>query len=85
MPTTPLRQQPTSAARATGPRRWKMWVLLTCAIYPLILVIVTVTDPWVHDLPAAVRFLIVVPIMTATVVWSVLPQIQRRFRSWLSR
>jgi antibiotic biosynthesis monooxygenase (ABM) superfamily enzyme len=83
MTTTPLREQPT--VRATGPRRWKMWVLLTCAIYPLILVLVTVTDPLVHALPAVLRFLIVVPIMTSTVVWGVLPQIHRRFGRWLSR
>ncbi|TWF77532.1 hypothetical protein FHX44_113444 [Pseudonocardia hierapolitana] len=81
MPTTPLREQPTS----TAPRRWKMWVLLTCAIYPLILVIVTLTDPVVHELPAAVRFIVVVPIMTATVVWGVLPRIQRWFGRWLTR
>jgi antibiotic biosynthesis monooxygenase (ABM) superfamily enzyme len=79
MPTTPLREQPAPPTRTTGPRRWKMWVLLTCAIYPLILVIVTLTDPLVHALPPAVRFLVVVPIMTSCVVWGVLPQIQRRF------
>jgi antibiotic biosynthesis monooxygenase (ABM) superfamily enzyme len=85
MPITATHQQPTSTPRKAGPRRWKMWVLLTCAIYPLILVIVSLTDPFVHALPAPVRFLVVVPIMTSTVVWGVLPQIQRRFRDWLSR
>jgi antibiotic biosynthesis monooxygenase (ABM) superfamily enzyme len=74
-----------ATARATGPRRWKMWVLLTCTIYPLILVIVTVTDPFVHALPAPLRFLAVVPLMTASVVWAVLPQIQRWFGRWLTR
>jgi antibiotic biosynthesis monooxygenase (ABM) superfamily enzyme len=78
---TSLRDRPTSA----GPRRWKMWVLLTCSIYPLILVIVTLTDPFVQALPAAARFLIVVPLMTASVVWGVLPQIQRWFGRWLTR
>jgi antibiotic biosynthesis monooxygenase (ABM) superfamily enzyme len=85
MPTTPLREQPAPPTPTAGPRRWKMWMLLTCAIYPLILFIVTLTDPLVHALPAAVRFLVVVPIMTATVVWGVLPQIQRRFGRWLAR
>jgi antibiotic biosynthesis monooxygenase (ABM) superfamily enzyme len=86
MPTTStsLREQP-PATRSPGPRRWKMWALLTCAIYPLILLIVTLTDPLTHALPAAARFLVVVPIMTASVVWGVLPQIQRRFGRWLTR
>lgn len=83
--TTSLRQEPATAARTTAPRRWKMWILLTCAIYPLILLIVTLTDPFVRELPAPVRFLVVVPLMTATVVWVVLPQLQRRFGRWLAR
>jgi antibiotic biosynthesis monooxygenase (ABM) superfamily enzyme len=78
--TTATREQP-----ATRPRRWKMWTLLTCAIYPLLLVIVTVTDPLVHTLPAPARFLVVVPLMTASVVWGVLPLIQRRFGRWVNR
>jgi antibiotic biosynthesis monooxygenase (ABM) superfamily enzyme len=83
--TNSVHERPTPAARTTGPRRWKMWVLLTCTIYPLLLVIVTVTDPFVHSLPAPVRFFAVVPLMTASVVWGVLPQIQRRFGGWLAR
>jgi antibiotic biosynthesis monooxygenase (ABM) superfamily enzyme len=82
--TTSVPERP-ATARATGPRRWKMWVLLTCTIYPLILVIVTVTDPFVRELPAPLRFLAVVPLMTASVVWAVLPQIQRWFGRWLTR
>jgi antibiotic biosynthesis monooxygenase (ABM) superfamily enzyme len=82
--TTSVPERP-ATARATGPRRWKMWVLLTWTIYPLILVIVTVTDPFVHALPAPLRFLAVVPLMTASVVWAVLPQIQRWFGRWLTR
>jgi antibiotic biosynthesis monooxygenase (ABM) superfamily enzyme len=62
-----------------------MWVLLTCAIYPLLLLISTITDPLVHTLPPAARFLVVVPLMTASVVWVVLPQIQRLFGRWLTR
>jgi antibiotic biosynthesis monooxygenase (ABM) superfamily enzyme len=62
-----------------------MWVLLTCAIYPLLLVIVTLTDPLVHVLPAPVRYLVVVPLMTASVVWGVLPRLHRWFGRWLAR
>jgi antibiotic biosynthesis monooxygenase (ABM) superfamily enzyme len=62
-----------------------MWMLLTCSIYPLILFIVTLTDPFVHAFPAPARFLVVVPLMTASVVWGVLPQIQRWFGRWLTR
>jgi antibiotic biosynthesis monooxygenase (ABM) superfamily enzyme len=58
-----------------------MWTLLTCSIYPLILFIVTLTDPFVRTFPAPARFLVVVPLVTASVVWGVLPQIQR----WLAR
>jgi antibiotic biosynthesis monooxygenase (ABM) superfamily enzyme len=62
-----------------------MWLLLTAAIYPLILLIATLTNPLVGSLPPAVRFLVIVPIMTGTVVWLVLPQIHRRFGRWLAR
>lgn len=62
-----------------------MWVLLTCAVYPLILFLVTLTDPLLNALPVATRFLVVVPIVTATMVWAVLPQIHRRFGRWLTR
>jgi antibiotic biosynthesis monooxygenase (ABM) superfamily enzyme len=85
--TSPIASAPTPAARtvATRPRRWKMWVLLTCTIYPLLLLIATLTDPLVHALPPAARFLVVVPLMTASVVWFVLPQIHRVFGPWLTR
>lgn len=62
-----------------------MWVLLTSAIYPLILLIATLIDPLVRPLPPAVRFLVVVPIMTAMMVWVVLPWLHRRFGRWLAR
>jgi antibiotic biosynthesis monooxygenase (ABM) superfamily enzyme len=83
VPTTSLTAP--SAPRTTGPRRWKTWLLLTSAIYPLLLLIVSVTDPLVGALPPPVRFLVVVPLMTASVVWVVLPQIQRRFGRWVGR
>lgn len=62
-----------------------MWVLLTCAIYPLLLTLLTVTEPLLRGLPAAVRLLVVVPLMSSTVVWVVLPQIHRWFGRWLRR
>ncbi|HLU57187.1 MAG TPA: hypothetical protein VKZ81_17150 [Pseudonocardia sp.] len=77
---TPVRERPTS----TAPRRWKMWVLLTLAIYPLILLLVTLTNPLLAGLPTAVRFLVVVPLMSSTVVWVVIPQIHRWFGRWLT-
>ena len=68
-------------------------MLLTCAIYPLILLMTSPSATYLHALPPAVparsfgqnvvhgtlRLLVVVPLTTASITWGVLPQIQRRF------
>jgi antibiotic biosynthesis monooxygenase (ABM) superfamily enzyme len=61
-----------------------MWLLLTCAIYPLLLLVATLTDPLLRTQPAGIRFLVIVPIVSAAVVWGVLPFIHRHFGRWLA-
>lgn len=75
------RQAPTPRA----PRRWKLWLLLTIGVYPIITTLDTVADPVLHHLVRALHFALVVPVMVAVMVWGVIPLIHRIFGAWLTR
>ncbi len=70
---------------APRPVRWKLWLLMVCGIYPIITLLVSMAEPLLRHLPMPLRFAVVVPIMVAVMVWLVLPQLQRRFGTWLTR
>lgn len=68
-----------------APRRWKVWLLTVCGIYPVLTVMVTVLNPLMSELPPAARLAVIVPAAVASMVWVITPALTRRFRGWLSR
>jgi hypothetical protein len=68
-----------------APRRWKLWLLVTLGVYPIITALDTAADPILRHLVRAAHFAVVVPIMVAVMVWGVIPLIHRCFGAWLRR
>lgn len=66
-------------------RRWKLWLLTVCAIYPTIVLLGLATNPVLEDLYLPVRLAVLVPAAAAAMVWQINPRLQRRFGTWLTR
>jgi antibiotic biosynthesis monooxygenase (ABM) superfamily enzyme len=75
----------TQMVRRAQPVRWKLWLLMVAALYPLITVGVALAAPVLQRLPLAGRFAVIVPVMVALMVWVVVPLLHRLFGSWLLR
>ncbi|GIF15671.1 hypothetical protein FHX34_106244 [Actinoplanes teichomyceticus] len=77
-----LRLDPTVPAAV---RRWKLWLLTVCAIYPTIVLLGLATNPVLEDLYLPVRLAVLVPAAAAAMVWQINPRLQRHFGAWLTR
>ncbi|MET3642696.1 antibiotic biosynthesis monooxygenase (ABM) superfamily enzyme [Prescottella equi] len=66
-------------------RRWKLWLLTVCAIYPTIVLLGLATNPVLEDVYLPVRLAVLVPAAAAAMVWQINPRLQRHFGAWLSR
>ncbi|MEU2020800.1 hypothetical protein ABZ565_01275 [Streptomyces sp. NPDC016469] len=90
-----LRKQSRNAFANAGPRsgptvpaavrRWKLWLLTVCAIYPTIILLALATNPVLGDLYLPVRLAVLVPAAAAAMVWQINPRLQRHFGAWLTR
>ena len=73
--------------RAAGarPRLWKRVVVDILAVYPTLMIILTLSDPWLGGLPRALHVLAVVCLMMPLLIWPVMPMMHRVFARWLDR
>jgi uncharacterized protein len=65
------------------PARWKVWLLSSAAIYPLITAITVAAAPVLMQLALPLRFLVTIPVMGALMTWLVMPALTRLFTRWL--
>jgi antibiotic biosynthesis monooxygenase (ABM) superfamily enzyme len=68
-----------------GPKRWKLWLLTVCGIYPVITILATLTGPVLGGLVVPLRLAVLIPVAVAAMVWIVMPALTRRFGAWLVR
>lgn len=68
-----------------APRRWKVWLLTVCGIYPVLTVLATILAPLIGGAPLSVRLAVIAPMTVAAMVWGVTPLLTRRFHGWLTR
>ena len=66
-----------------SPPAWKMWLLSSAAIYPLITLLSVVLGPLLGGLPVSVRFAITTPLLGALMTWLVMPRLSRLVAGWL--
>ncbi|TXS31359.1 hypothetical protein OG810_35600 [Streptomyces sp. NBC_01693] len=85
-PNTSANAEPRLGPTVPAPvRRWKLWLLTVCAIYPTIVLLGLATNPVLEDLDLPVRLAVLVPVAAAAMVWQINPRLQRRFGAWLTR
>jgi antibiotic biosynthesis monooxygenase (ABM) superfamily enzyme len=65
------------------PPPWKMWLLSSIAIYPLITALTLALGPVLSGLPLAARFALTTPILGALMTWLVMPRLSRLCGGWL--
>lgn len=84
--TTPVPvAQAAADGRMTPPKRWKMWLLTCCAIYPVITALGYGLQAVAGSLPVYAHFLILVPVAVALLIFFVMPALTARFGRWLTR
>lgn len=69
----------------TPPPRWKMAVLTWVGIYPVITTAMFLLWPVIGPLPIPLKTLCVTLVVVPTMVWLVLPFLQKRLYNWLNR
>jgi hypothetical protein len=78
-------QQTPSSDTARLPHRWKIWLMTTLGIYPVITALTIATQPLLHRFPLPVRLAILIPTSVAIMQWLLLPFLHRTLKSWLLR
>ncbi|MET4611848.1 antibiotic biosynthesis monooxygenase (ABM) superfamily enzyme [Rhodococcus sp. PvR044] len=69
----------------SAPRRWKVWLLTVCGIYPILAVLGAVLTPLMDGAPMPVRLAVSVSFAVASMVWVINPFTARYLSGWLCR
>ena len=72
------------AAAPVRPILWKRIVVDILAVYPTLMLILTLSDPWLGGLPREAHVFIIVCLLALLMAWPVMPLMQRIFGAWLA-
>ena len=72
-----------TTATPRAPSRLRFALFVFCAVYPFITLLAYVIGPLTAEWPLWQRNLLLVPIMVFSMVWVIIPRIQRHCRRWL--
>jgi antibiotic biosynthesis monooxygenase (ABM) superfamily enzyme len=75
--------QTLTPAPPAPPSKWKLWFVNMSAVFPPVLLFNLTVLPYLGDLNALVRTLLLCLMVTALVTWILMPRLQRFFRKWL--
>jgi hypothetical protein len=67
------------------PPRWKTAVLIWLGIYPTITLVLWLAWPIIVDFPLPLKTLSLTLVVVPTMVWVVLPFLQKRLSAWLKK
>lgn len=67
------------------PRRWKMAVITLCALYPTVLALLMVLQPFTHGWPRPAGMLLTMALSIPLMTWVVMPALTYRLGPWLRR
>jgi antibiotic biosynthesis monooxygenase (ABM) superfamily enzyme len=65
------------------PKRWKLALMIWLGIYPTITIALYLLGPFIATFPLPVKTLCLTLLVVPTMVFLVLPQLQKLFSSWL--
>ena len=72
-------------AVASAPPRWKQILMVTLGLYPTVMLLALLLDPWVARwVPFPVQMLIGNLICVSLLSWAVMPWLNKRFGPWLT-
>ena len=71
--------------RPTAPPRYRQAILVWLAIYPTITLLLELGGPLINDWPLPLRTLALTAVAVPTMVFVLLPALQRWFGAWLRR
>jgi antibiotic biosynthesis monooxygenase (ABM) superfamily enzyme len=88
-----MTQQPVARTCGTGrvtakpqtPRKWKVWLVTVCGVYPVLNLVFWAVSPLLAGLAMPARLAVVVPIAVAVMVWGITPTVTQGLGSWLVR
>jgi antibiotic biosynthesis monooxygenase (ABM) superfamily enzyme len=70
-------------ATQTPPKRYKMALLVWLGLYPLLTALSYLTGPLLANAPIPVRTLVLSAILVPTMIFVLIPNIQKHFAKWL--
>ena len=76
---------PRATARPAAPRRYRQALIVWIAIYPTITLVLELAGPLIQDWPLPLRTLALTAVVVPTMVFVLLPTLQRVFAGWLKR
>ena len=76
---------PPVATRIAAPPRYRQALLVWIAIYPTITLLLELGGPLINDWPLPLRTLALTGVAVPTMVYVLLPALQRVFAGWLRR
>jgi antibiotic biosynthesis monooxygenase (ABM) superfamily enzyme len=79
-----LQPAPIALPTTAAPKPWKLWLVTSAAIYPVITILATGTDPALHRLPLPARLALLIPATVAIMQWVLLPYLHRKLHRWLA-
>lgn len=75
--------QTATPAPPAPPSKWKLWFVNMSAVFPPVLLFNLTVLPFLGELNALIRTLLLCLSVTALVTWILMPRLQRFFRKWL--
>lgn len=66
------------------PPAWKRIVMSIVAVYPVLMLLTTLSSPFIEGLPQALQVLIIVTVLSTLLTWPIMPWLGRLLRSWLT-
>jgi antibiotic biosynthesis monooxygenase (ABM) superfamily enzyme len=67
------------------PRKWKMWLIIWLAAYPIVLILSLAASFLLKDFPMYIRSAVITFLMVGAMVHLVIPLAMRLFGDWLRK
>ena len=66
------------------PTAWKRVVMSVVAVYPMLMLLMGLSAPFIGELPQFLQVLIIVIVLSTLLTWPIMPWLGKVLRSWLT-